>query len=136
MLSSGVSVDINIDGAVVSYPTATFTAEVALAALRLQYTYHLALYHNFDLGGIRYSQFPLYGTAESAAEEEAAAALASSDIEKKFRSHSNERDNGEGEGDREGTRFYFLPFSSEAMSCVRKRVRVVVRVALTQNLTL
>ena len=112
MFSSRVSVDINVDGTVLSYPMAASTAVVASAALCLRYTYHLAAYENFDLGGIQYPQCPLYDTAKAAADTEAENALASSDIKKKFMSHSNKRCEGEGEG--EWTRFSFLPFSSAA----------------------
>ena len=42
-------------------------------------------------GGIRYPHCPLDGTTEAAVEAEAAATLDSSDLEKNFKSNSNER---------------------------------------------
>ena len=66
---------------------------------------------NFCPGGIQYPRFPLDGTAEVAAEAEAAATSASSDLEKKFRPHSDKIVEGEGEG----THFSFFPFSSAAI---------------------
>ena len=62
-------------------------------------------------GGDTISRCPLDGNAEAAEEAEAAAASASSDLEKKFRSHSDER----GEEDVEGARFSFFPISSAAI---------------------
>ena len=103
MSSSGVSVD----STVVSSRAAASTAGASSAALYVGYTYPLAAYLKFPPWGIRYHRCPLDGTTDAAAEVEAAAALASSDIEKKFRSNSDKR--GEGEG--EGTYFSFFPFS-------------------------
>ena len=86
-------------------------ASSALAALRVGYTYPLVAYLNFCPGWIRYPHCPLGGTKEAASEAEDADALASSDIENNFRSNSEKR----GEGEVEGTRFSFFPFSSAAM---------------------
>ena len=44
---------------------------------------------NFFLGGMQYTRCPLDGTAEAAAGVEVADASASSDLEKKFRLHSD-----------------------------------------------
>ena len=74
-LSSGVRVDVN--GDVVSSPTASSTAEAASADLRVGYTYPLAAYLN---PGIRYPCCPLDGTVEAAAEAEAVSDSASSDL--------------------------------------------------------
>ena len=84
--SSGV--DVDVDGAVVSSSAVASTAAAASAALRVGYMYPPAAYLNFcPGGGIRYPRCPLDGTAEAATVTEAAAASASSDLEKKFRSH-------------------------------------------------
>ena len=77
MLSSSVSVDIDIGGIIISFPMAESTVMAALAARCLGYTYHLAVYENFDLRGILYPQHPLYNTVYAAAETESVAALAS-----------------------------------------------------------
>ena len=63
---------------------------VALAVLRVRYTYPLAAYLNFFPGGIRFPRCLFDGTTEAEAEAEAVVALASSDLEKKYRSHSYE----------------------------------------------
>ena len=91
MLSSSVNVAISVDGTVISYLMAASTAAVVLASLCLGYTYHLAGYENFSLGGKRYPQCPLYGTAKGGVEAETLGALAFYDIEKKFMSHSNKQ---------------------------------------------
>ena len=46
---------------------------------------------NFCPGGIQYNFFPLDSTTEAAADAEAASTFASSDIERKFRSHYDKR---------------------------------------------
>ena len=83
-------IDVNSDGAAVSSPTAASTLAAASASLRVGYTYPLVAYLNSFLGGIRYPCCFLGVTAESMLEAEAAAASASSDLEKKFSLHSNE----------------------------------------------
>ena len=108
---SSSSISVEVDGAVISSPTAAYTADAALAALCVGYMYLLAAYLELYLGGIQYPSCPLNNTTEAAAEAEAAASLASSDLVKKFRCNSGER--GEVEG--EGTPFYFLPLSSAEM---------------------
>ena len=106
--SSGVG--IGVAGAFVSSPMAASTAAAALAYLRVAYTYTEAAYMNYSQGEIQYSCCTLDGTTESAAEAEAAAALTSSDLEKKFR--SNYEKTGKGEG--EDTHFSFFPLSLAA----------------------
>ena len=97
-------------GAIVSSPAAAYIVAAALTALHNRYIYPLEAYLNFCLGGIGYPCCPIDSTAEAASEAEAVteaeATLASSDIEKKFRSHSNKR----GEGEEEVTRFSLLTF--------------------------
>ena len=86
MLLSGIGVDV--DSTVVSSPASPSTAAAALtasAALRVGYMYPLAAYLKFFLGGIQYPPCPLDSTAE------AAATSASSGLEKKSRSHTDER---------------------------------------------
>ena len=91
LLLSTVSVETNVDSAMLSYPMAMLPAALASNTLCLGYMYHLEAYKNFPPGGIQYPQCPLYGTTEAAAEAEAAAALAFSDKEKKSRLHSIKR---------------------------------------------
>ena len=55
--------------------------------------------------------FFFYGTAKTAAEAGVAVDSISSDLEKKFRFHSDKRAEGEGEE----TQFYLLPFYSSEM---------------------
>ena len=98
-LLSTVSIETNVDSAVLSYPMAMLPAALASTTLCLGYMYHLVAYKNFPPGGIQYPQCPLYGTTEAAAEAEAAAALASSDIETKFSLHSDKNRWGRGKGD-------------------------------------
>ena len=95
-LSSGIGVDD--DGTVVSYPveaSTTSAASAALVTLCVGYTYPLAAYLNFCLGGVGYPRCPLDGTVEAEEEAEAAAALVSSYLEKKFRLNSEKRGEGE-----------------------------------------
>ena len=95
---------------IVSYPVTASTAATASMDLCVEYTYPLAAYTTFVLGGILFTRCPIEDTADAAAEEEAAAALASSDIENKFRLHSDKRCEAEGED----KRFSFFPFSLES----------------------
>ena len=67
----------------------------ASADLHVRYTYPIAAYLKFCPGGIRYPHCLLNSTVEAASEAEAADASASSDLEKIFRSHSDERGEGE-----------------------------------------
>ena len=104
--SSGFGVES--DGGVVYSPAA---ASNAAAALCVGYMYPQATYLKFCPEGIQYPRCPLDSTVGAAEEAEATAASASSDIEKKFRSHSDKRCEGEGEG----TRFSFFPLSLAKM---------------------
>ena len=81
----------------------------ASAALSIGYTYPLAAYLNFCLGGIQYPCCPLDGTAEAAVEAEDADAAASAyyNLDNKLRLHTYEICEVEGEG----THFSFFPLS-------------------------
>ena len=73
-------VGVSGDSAVVFSPAAVSIAAEVSAALRIRYTYPLAEYLNFFLGGIQYTRCPLDGTAEATAEAEAADASDASDL--------------------------------------------------------
>ena len=63
-----------------SSPAVKYLSVVALADLRVGYTYPLAAYLNFFPGEIQYPRCPLDGNAEAVAEVEALVDLASSDL--------------------------------------------------------
>ena len=79
--------NFDVDSTVISFPAEACKALKALGYLCVGYMYPLATYLHFCPGGILYPCCPIDNTMEVVAEAEATIALASSYLEKKFRSH-------------------------------------------------